>query len=103
MKKNKICTLILLLALAFLLTQCINDNNEPKEIEYSKKVLIDKTIEVKSGRAIDRGYSRYLLAFNDGYTKSTSFGYYSCLKIGDTVTFEKEVGRIFWKMKPNCN
>ena len=31
-----------------------------------------------------------MLAFSDGWTERTSFGYYSCLQIGDTIRFVKD-------------
>lgn len=84
------------------LASCNNKPREPKNIEQSYKIVIGKTTEIKDGSALDRGYTKYLLAFNDGYTENTSFGIYTCIKVNDTILFEKEEGRWFWDMKPNC-
>lgn len=91
---------VLMVLLLVIIFSC--EERKPKEIEYTQKVLIAKTIEEVSGDAFNRGYTRHLLAFNDGHTENTSFGYYSCLQIGDTVDFTREVGGWYWHMKPNC-
>ena len=84
------------------LVSCDNTPRKPKPIEQSYKVVIGKTTEIKDGSALGRGYTEYLLAFNDGFTESISFGLYTCIKVNDTILFEKEEGRWFWSMKPNC-
>jgi len=45
-----------------------------------------------------------MLAFSDGWTERTSFGYYSCLQIGDTIRFVKDEDKsdYWYKMNPNC-
>ena len=84
----------LLIILIIFLSSCVE--KPPVKIVHSKKVLIAKTI------ALDNGRYYCLLAFNDGYTETTSFGYYSCLQIGDTVLFEKAENRTYWNMKAEC-
>ena len=77
---------------------------KPKQIE-SLKVLMAKTTETVNATALSNGYTNYKLAFRDGYTEKTSFGYYTCVQIGDTIKFIKDEGDSdFWLvMKPNCN
>jgi len=77
---------------------------KPERVE-SLKVLIAKTTETVNATALSSGYTNYKLAFSDGFTELTSFGYYTCLQIGDTVKFVKNKNqRDSWlKMKPNCN
>ena len=77
---------------------------KPKQVE-SLKVLMAKNIETVNATALSSGYTKYMLAFSDGYTEKTSFGYYTCLQISDTIRFVKDEGDSdFWLiMKPNCN
>lgn len=77
---------------------------KPEQVE-SLKVLVAKNIETVNATALTSGYTRYMLAFSDGFTERTSFGYYSCLQIGDTVRFVKDKNEsdYWYKMKPNCN
>jgi hypothetical protein len=76
----------------------------PKQVE-SLKVLMAKNIETVNATALSSGYTRYMLAFSDGWTERTSFGYYTCLKIGDTIRFVKDENEsdYWYEMKPNCN
>jgi hypothetical protein len=104
-KMNKLKSLIsytLYPVLFICLVSCGNTATKPKPIEKSYKIVVGKTTEIKDGSVLDRGYTKYLLAFNDGFTESTSFGLYTCIKVNDTILFEKEEGRWFWDMKPNC-
>lgn len=74
-----------------------------KEKVYEYKTLIGKTIEKTNATALSSGGTKYILAFNDGHTESTTFGVYTCLKIKDTVKFErKETSISGWRMYPNC-
>ena len=68
------------------------------------KVLIAKNIETVNATALSNGYTRYKLAFSDGWTERTTFGYYSCLKIGDTIIFVKDEGEsdYWYEMKQPC-
>jgi hypothetical protein len=93
------------LVLVVCLASCTTKERKPIEKVESLKVLIAKTTEVRGGSALDRGYTKYLLAFSDGHTENTSFGWYTCLQVGDTVRFVKDKGDSdFWLvMKPNCN
>ena len=77
---------------------------KPKQVE-SLKVLMAKNIETVNATALSGGYTRYILAFSDGWTERTSFGYYTCLKISDTIIFVKDEGEddYYLIMKPNCN
>lgn len=88
---------LLYILLIFPFFSCLPEKSNKKKIEISK-ILIDKHIQINNGD------TRYLLAFSDGWTEQTSFGYYSCLNIGDTVKFTKYEGDDdFWlKMIPNC-
>ena len=97
--------LFLTLVTLILLVSC----NQPKPSKpiyiETYKILIAKNIETVNATALSSGYTKYLLAFNDGWTQKTSFGYYSCLKIGDTIKFTKKEGDAdYWlRMLPNCN
>lgn len=93
------------LVLVVCLASCTNKERKPIEKVESLKVLIAKKTETLSGSAFSEGYTKYLLAFSDGHTERTSFGWYSCLQVGDTVRFVKDKGDSdFWLvMKPNCN
>ena len=104
MKLLKKPTTYFYIVLFICLASCIKkEQTKPKKIK-SLKVLIAKTIETRNATALSSGFTNYKLAFNDGYTNTTSFGYYSCLQIGDTITFIKDEGDSdFWLiMKPNC-
>ena len=76
---------------------------EKVEVE-TFKILINKNIEVVSSTAFNNGFTLYVLAFDDGFTVQTTFGYYSCLEIGDTIRFVKNQNNedYWYKMKPNC-
>jgi len=79
---------ITILFLTFLLfVSCQPQPKEVYEPTETQKVVTNKTIEVIDGSALDRGYTKYLLAFNDGHTERVNFGEYSCVEVGDTVTF----------------
>lgn len=75
----------------------------PETVEVNK-ILIAKSATVINATAFDNGYTKYLLAFNDGWTERTSFGFYSCLKVGDTILFTKDKGDDdYWlRMQPKC-
>ena len=91
--------ILIFLTIGILLTSCVELETKVSEIEYSEKILIAKTTEV-SGR--HQQITVYLLAFNDGYTLKTTFGNYSCRKIGDTIVLQKRKNRFYWNLKPNC-
>ena len=95
--KNILRNTLYIVLVAFI-TSC---NNEPKRevIVCTYKTLIAKTIEY------DENWTYYKFAFNDGTTKNTTFGYYSCLVIGDSVQFCKELDEsdYYYKMNANCN
>jgi len=91
--------IIIIGLLAGVLSSCGELKKTPKaKIIKKERVLIDKI------KTVSDSYTGFLLAFNDGYTKETTFGYYSCLQIGDTVLFVKNEGEAdYWyKMKPDC-
>jgi len=93
-----ICILVICLA------SCSQkENPNPKQVE-SLKVLVSKNIETINATALSTGYTKYMLAFSDGWTERTSFGYYSCLQIGDTIRFVKDEDKsdYWYKMNPNC-
>ena len=95
-------THVLIIVLFVYLSSCDNISREPTPIEQSYKIVIGKTTEIRDGSALDRGYTKYLLAFDDGHTESTSFGLYTCIKISDTILFERKEGGWYWEMKSNC-
>ena len=104
MKKRITDVFLVIYFLLIFLVVCLaiscKQNEETREIKL--KVLIDKTKETVSATALSSGKTTYLLAFNDGHTEKTTFGYYSCLNIGDTVSFVKGKNDVWWKMIPNC-
>ncbi len=82
---NKGCiSLFNIIALILLLTlfSC-NPNQEPVKYKYTKKVIIAKRISDRS----------FLVAFNDGEYANIGFGWYSCVKVGDTVVFKHLEGQ----------
>lgn len=74
MKKSIKLTALILLSALF---SC-NPNHKPLKYEYTKKVIIAKRISNGS----------FLVAFNDGEYVNIGFGWYSCVKVGDTVVFK---------------
>jgi len=92
---------ILFVSLIVLFTSCFG--SEPI-IKSVKKVLVAKTVEPVNATALSSGYTDYVLAFNDGWTESTTFGYYNCLQIGDTIEFIVEATPLGYSvtMKPKC-
>ena len=70
----------------------------------SLKVIVAKTTETVNATSLSSGYTTYKLAFNDGWTSKTSFGFYSCLQVGDTVKFTKlKDDSDYWlRMEPVC-
>lgn len=75
MKRNLLVLFINLLF--FLLTSC--ENNHPQYYEMQEYV-IDKDRKEKVNSTVFR------IAFSSGYDTEVSYGLYSKLKIGDTVT-----------------
>jgi hypothetical protein len=72
----------------------VDPNKKPERKIFVYKVLIAKNIEYEE-------QTHYALAFNDGTTEYTGFGFYSCLLIGDTVPFQKI--SYYFTMKPECH
>lgn len=89
------------LVLSISLSSCFPERKEPKKVEVFK-VLIAKNIEKVNATALSSGSTDYILAFDDGYTKYTSFGFYSCLQLGDTVKFTHNEGGTWLYMHPKC-
>lgn len=96
--KNSRHVFWLLLLIVFIGCQ---EERPTEDYSYSKKVVIAKTKEVNRG-GVFGGHVRYFVAFNDGYTKNTTFGYYTCLNVGDTVDFKYHLYREYWTWIPNC-
>lgn len=78
---------------SLIITACKPGPERKTEIQY--KIVAAKTKETSDSRLY------YLIAFTDGYTESTSYGFYNCLQIGDSVKFHKD-GWGVWRMKPKC-
>lgn len=84
----------LLLIVGGILVGCQIEAGHKYEIQY--KIVAAKTKETSDSRLY------YLIAFTDGYTESTSYGFYNCLQIGDSVRFYRgNLGG--WKMDPKCS
>ena len=96
---KKIIRNIIYILLVVFMFSCNNEPKKPVVIVCTYKTLIAKTIEY------DENWTYYKFAFNDGTTRNTTFGYYSCLGIGDSVQFCKELDEsdYFYKMNVNCN
>ena len=93
--------LISVITLKNIITEKSIKKQTQSKVVQSKKVLIAKKEETPK---VGNHYTNYVLAFNDGHTVYTDFGFYSCLEIGDTINFVKNRGESdFWLiMKPNC-
>lgn len=86
----------IIIFLILTITSCeVNTQNTNYDETYKK--LINKTTFDKINKRV------YTLAFDDGTTYNTSFGYYSCIEIGDTVLFVKPTkNSIMYIMQPKC-
>ena len=69
------------------------------QILTEKRIVKAKTIENVDGSALINGRVYYGIAFTDGQTDYVTFGEYSNIEIGDTLTYTKKEGDyISWKL-----
>jgi hypothetical protein len=102
-KYNIMKNIIIIILLSICTCACKNER-PPRERVESLKAIVAKTIETENATALSSGKTKYILAFHDGWTERTSFGFYSCLRVGDTVRFTKLVNESdYWfRMEPLC-
>lgn len=101
MKKK---SLILLFGVFILLTfascgSMVKKPNKPEPVlEIKTRIVKAKTINHVDGSALSRGNTYYVLAFTNGETDYVTFGEYSNIEEGDTITYERMSDEFFWRL-----
>lgn len=82
--KTSIYHLTFAFAYVLLVSVFSSCRQRPVEYEYKQTIVKAKTID------LERGNTRYNIAFTNGDSEEFSFGLYSKYEVGDTICWKRE-------------
>ena len=92
----------LLLLLSILIISCGEYSDEGTEWEYEERIVAAKRDYIQPETFTSSGGMVFLIAFTNGTNDRVSFGEYTCINIGDTLTYAKRKGGYYYYLKLNC-
>ncbi len=100
---------IIILSLSVIIIGLSSCYMPPKNVDetpwtvHDTVIAVNKEIIITEGSFFSSGRVRYLVAFNDADYEYFTFGEYSCVDIGDTITKSKLNTDYYWDFHINCD